>query len=393
MRWNEEENIRWKVSLPGLGHSTPIVWGDRIIVTAAIPIGEELEPRYSGAPGAHDNLPVTRRQRFIAVALNPRNGSIVWQRTLNEQLPHEGGHETGSPASASPVTDGERVFVFFGSFGLFCLTMEDGEPVWQADLGRMHSKHGHGEGSSPTLCGEVLIVNWDHEGSSYVIAFDKRTGRQRWKVNRDEVTSWATPLVVEHNGAVQVVISGTGRVRGYDPENGRVIWECGGLSANVVASPVSADGIVIAASSYDTSTMVAIRLDGARGDITGTGQIAWSRVQRTPYVPSPLLEGGAVWFLRHYQGILSRVVTESGEEPTGPFRLGPIRNVYASPVAAAGRIHITDLEGTTLVMTGDARPKLLSINRLDDSFSASAAIVDSQLYLRGRSYLYCVAED
>ena len=298
-----------------------------------------------------------------------------------------------SPASASPVTDGERVFVFFGSFGLFCLTMEDGEPVWQADLGRMHSKHGHGEGSSPTLCGEVLIVNWDHEGSSYVIAFDKRTGRQRWKVNRDEVTSWATPLVVEHNGAVQVVISGTGRVRGYDPENGRVIWECGGLSANVVASPVSADGIVIAASSYDTSTMVAIRLDGARGDITGTGQIAWSRVQRTPYVPSPLLEGGAVWFLRHYQGILSRVVTESGEEPTGPFRLGPIRNVYASPVAAAGRIHITDLEGTTLVMTGDARPKLLSINRLDDSFSASAAIVDSQLYLRGRSYLYCVAED
>lgn len=392
VEWSESKNIRWKIAVPGKGNSTPIVWGDRVFITTAVPYGAAVEPKPDTAPGAHDSVPVTHHYRFMILAISRREGKIIWQRTVHEEFPHESGHYTGSLASNSPVTDGERLFAFFGSRGLYCLDM-DGELQWKTDLGDMQTLHGHGEGSSPALHGDTLVINWDHEGQSFVIAFDKRTGEQRWKVARDEVTSWATPIVVEHNGKPQVIISGTKRVRSYDLATGRVIWECGGLSRNVVASPVAGDGMVYAASSYDRQAMLAIRLDGARGDITGTDQIVWSRIRGTPYVPSPLLYGGSLYFLRHYQRILFRVNAKTGEEQHGPFRLDGIRNVYASPVGAADRVYITDLDGTTLVISHGDVPRVLALNRLNDSFSASAAVVGRELFLRGQRNLYCIAEE
>ena len=247
--------------------------------------------------------------------------------------------------------------------------------------------------SSPALHGDTLIINWDHEGQSFVTALDKRTGKRRWRVARNEVTSWATPIVVEQGGRPQVIISGTKRVRGYDLTTGNVVWECAGLSRNVVASPVAADGMVYAGSSYDTRAMLAIRLEGARGDITGTDQVVWTRRRGTPYVPSPLLYGDSLYFLRHYQGILSRVSAKSGQDQGGPFRLGGIGNVYASPVGAANRVYISDRDGKTLVISHEESPKILAANRLNDSFSASAAVVGRELFLRGQKYLYCIAEE
>ena len=317
VKWSEVENVRWKIALPGTGHSTPIVWGDRVLITTAAPYGDSMEPRYDSAHGAHDSVPVTQRHRFIVLAISRREGKILWQRTLHTEVPHEGGHLSGTFASHSPVTDGEHVFAFFGSRGIYALDL-DGELQWKADLGEMQTKHAHGEGSSPALHGDTLIINWDHEGQSFVIAFDKRTGEERWRFARDEVTSWATPIVVEHGDTRQLVVSGTNRVRGYDLATGDVIWECSGLSANIVASPVSADGMVYVGSSYDRRAMLAIRLDGAKGDITGTAQVVWSRRRGTPYVPSPLLYGDSLYFLHHYQGILSRVGRKTGEERTGP---------------------------------------------------------------------------
>jgi outer membrane protein assembly factor BamB len=242
------------------------------------------------------------------------------------------------------------------------------------------------------LFGNTLVVNWDHEGQSFTVALDKRTGKQLWKIARDEVTSWATPIVVEHDGKPQLIISGTNRIRGFDLATGRVIWECDGLSANIVATPVSADGMVYAGSSYDTRAMLAIRLEGAKGDITGTDRVAWIRTRGTPYVPSPLLYGESLYFLRHYQGVLTRLIARTGEEQDDPFRLPEIRNVYASPVGAAGRVYITDLDGTTVVISHGDSPTVLAINRLDDSFSASATPVGGELFLRGERYLYCIAE-
>jgi outer membrane protein assembly factor BamB len=392
VEWSEDKNIRWKISLPGKGHSTPIVWGDRVFITTAEPFGDALPPKYSKAPGSHDNVPVTHRHKFSVLAVNRRDGAILWQRTVHEALPREGGHYTASHASNSPVTDGEHVFAFFGSHGLYCHDVH-GVLVWKAQLGEMNSLHGHGEGSSPALFGGTLIVNWDHEGQSFVVAFDKRTGRQRWKIMRNEVTSWATPIVVEHAGQPQVIISGTNRMRGYELATGKVIWECGGLSTNVVASPVAGDGMVFAGSSYDTRALLAIRLDGAKGDITGRDRVAWSRSRGTPYVPSPLLYGDSLYFLTHYQGILSRVQARTGEDRPGAFRLDGIRDVYASPVAAADRVYVTDRQGATAVISHGDTHQVLSLNRLNDNFSASAAIVGREIFLRGEEHLYCIAEE
>jgi outer membrane protein assembly factor BamB len=393
LAWDEREgtNIRWKTPIPGRGHSTPIVWDERIYLTAAIPIGPALPPKPSTAPGNHDNLPVTHRQKFVALAIDRTSGKIVWQVTLREALPVEQGHQTGSLASASPVTDGERLYINFGSFGLHCLDL-DGAVVWQADFGPMQSLHGHGEGSSPVLYGDLLVVNWDHEGKSFVVALDKRTGDQRWKIDRQEVTSWATPIIVEHAGRPQLIISGTSRIRGYDLESGKVLWECGGLSANVVASPVSDGRMVFAGSSYDKRALLAIDLAGAKGDITGTKRVVWSRTRGTPYVPSPLLYEGKLYYLTHYQGVLSRVDGASGEDQPGAMRLEGIGNIYASPVAAAGRVYVTDLDGVTAVVSHGDVPRLLSVNRLKEPVAASAAIAGRDLFLRGDKSLYRLAE-
>jgi len=391
VQWSEESNIRWKIPLPGLGHSTPIIWNDRVFLTTAQPFGPQQTPRRSGRPGAHDNLPVSQQHHFIALALHRQTGKILWQKTLHTALPAEGGHTTASLASASPVADGDHVFVFFGSHGLFCLD-HDGNQIWKKHLGQMQTKHGHGEGASPVLYRDTLIVNWDHEGDSFLAAFDKSTGQQRWRNRRDEVTSWSTPIIVEHNGAAQVIVPGTSRVRGYDLQTGSVVWECGGLSANIVASPVSSGGIVIVGSSYEKRAMLAIRLEGARGDITSSGQVLWSRRRGTPYVPSPLLYDNALYFHAHYQNILTRLEADTGKEAPGPFRLPGIGNVYASAVGADGRVYVTGLEGTTLVFTRDASPKVLARNLLNDRFNASAAIVGRDLFLRGEKFLYCIAE-
>jgi outer membrane protein assembly factor BamB len=394
VEWSDRDsqNIRWKTELPGRGHSTPIVWNDRLFITAAIPVGKALPPRYSTAPGAHDNVPVTHRQKFVVVAIDRPTGKIVWQRTLCDLLPHEGHHETASFASGSPVTDGERVYGFFGSYGLYCLDFE-GQELWHADFGLLQPLHGHGEGSSPALFGDILVVNCDHEGGSFVAALDKITGKQRWKIARDEVTSWSSPIIIEQAGRPQVVVNGTKRMRGYDLATGKVLWECGGLSSNIVASPVSAEGIVFAGSSYEKRALLALRLDGASGDITGTNHVAWSRNHGTPYVPSPLLYGDALYFLGHYQGVLSRVNTATGKDQPGPFRLAGIQDVYSSPVAAANRIYITDRDGTTLVVSHAAKPKVLAENHLDDRINASGSIAGRELFLRGERWLFCIAED
>jgi outer membrane protein assembly factor BamB len=387
--WNEADgtNVRWKTAIPGRGHSTPIVWNDRIFLTTAIATGPALPPRPSTAPGNHDNLPVTHKHKFIALAVDRASGKIVWQKTLREALPHEQGHQTGSLASASPVTDGEHLIVNFGSFGLYCLDL-DGNLVWQKDFGAMQSLHGHGEGSSPVLHGNTLVVNWDHEAGSFVVALDKRTGEQLWKVDRKEITSWATPIVVEHAGRTQVIISGTGRIRGYDLATGKVLWECGGLSANVVASPVSDGRLVFAGSSYDKRALLAIRLDGAAGDITGSDRVVWNRFRGTPYVPSPLLYDDALYFLTHYQGVLNRVAASSGEDRPGAIRLDGLGNIYASPVAAAGRVYVTDLDGVTAVVSHGDVPRLLAVNRLSEPIAASAALAGRDLFLRGERSLY-----
>jgi len=391
VRWSETENIAWKVALPGKGLSSPIIWEGRVFVTSAVPYGPPLETTEEHQDhGAHDNLSPGRKMQFVVLAYNVDDGSPAWRKTVRTAQPHEATHVTGSWASHSAITDGERLYVSFGSHGIYALDL-DGKLLWEVDLGEMQTRHAHGEGSSPALRGDTLVVNWDHQGDSFLIALDTATGKTRWKTMRDEITSWSTPLIVDVGGKPQVVVAATRRVSGYDLATGRLIWECSGFSRNVVATPVAADGLVFASNSYDWKKLLAIRLEGARGDITGTDQVVWTRDRDTSYVPSPLLYEGRLYFLKHSHGFLTAVAASSGKTLFGPVRLGRVRNVFASPVAAAGRIYITSRDGATLVARAGSVFEPLATNELDDSFSASPAIVGNALYLRGDHSLYKIA--
>ncbi len=390
--WSETKNIRWKREIPGRGHSTPIVWGDRVFLTAAIPVGPKLPAKQSGRPGEHDNLSIDSEYRFVVIAINRVKGDVIWEKTVHQAVPLEGGHYTASLASASPVTDGSHVFVHFGSHGLHCLDY-DGNVVWSKQLGTMHTKHGHGEGSSPALHEDTLVVNWDHEEQSFIVAIDKATGVERWRRKRNEVTSWSTPLILELTGATQVIVCGTERVRGYDLANGDEIWQCGGLSANIVATPVASDGILYVGSSYEKRALMAIELLGARGDITESDHILWIRTRGTPYVPSPLLYDESLYYLTHYQNVMTRIEAKTGRDNPGAMRLGPLGDIYASPVGAAGRVYVTDLDGVTLVLSHSPIPRMIAVNPLGERVSASAAIVGQELFLRGDKHLFCIAND
>ncbi len=387
--WNETKNVRWKIPLPYQGHSSPVIWGNRIFLTGTIAGGDPL-PVPEQPPGAHNNIDPEQALRFTVACINLKDGSLVWEKTVRNAQPHQSTHESSNWATASPVTDGERVFAFFGSNGLYALDL-NGTVLWEKDFGDMQVKHGHGEGASPALFGNILVVNWDHEGDSFVAALDKGTGSERWRKTRDEPTSWASPVIAQIDGKPQVIVSGTTAVRGYDLETGEVIWHCGGLSDNVVASPLVAHEILYAGSSYNIQSMMALNLKGAKGNLRKSPHELWTRRHRTPYVPSPLFYKGHLFFLRHYQAILTRVVGITGEEPNGPIRLPGILNLYASPVAADGRIYFTDQRGVTLVISWNKTPEILSLNRLDDSFNASAALVGDSIILRGKKSLYRLA--
>ena len=288
------------------------------------------------------------------------------------------------------MTDGQRLYASFGSAGIYALDL-DGKILWEADLGEMRTRHTHGEGSSPALHGDSLVINWDHQGQSFLTALNTRTGKERWRVQRDEITSWSTPLVVDVAGKPQVIISATGKTRAYDLASGALIWQVGGLSRNVVSTPVAGDGFVYVAGSYDWQALLAIRLQGARGDLAGSEAVVWTRDRDTPYVPSPLLYQGTLCFTKHLSGILTCVEARTGKTLIGPRRLPGVGGVFASPVAAAGRIYIAGQSGVVTVMGLGGTFPVLATNRLEDSFSASPALAGGHLYLRGLEHLYCLA--
>jgi outer membrane protein assembly factor BamB len=298
----------------------------------------------------------------------------------------------GTWASSSPITDGQRVYASFDSSGLYAYDM-NGVPLWQKQLGEKRMFADVGEsGSTPVLYDNRLVVVWDHQGESFVVALDARTGAELWRTRRDEVDSWATPLVVTLEGRAQVVTAAEKRVRSYGLETGRIVWESDGLTMNPIPSPVAGDGMVFAMSGFRGSKLLAVRLGDAKGDITRSGAIAWTLERDTPYVPSPMLYDGFLYFLKSNAGILSVLDARTGRPHYQLQRLEGISEIYASPVAAQGRVYLTSRDGTTLVIRHGATFAVLARNTLDDGFDASAALVEGDIYLRGYRYLYNIAE-
>lgn len=393
--WSEDKNVKWKVAIPGLGHATPIVWEDKIFIQTAI---ESAPPKPQPEPAPEDNQRRRRNRnrnlstyKFEILCLDRSNGDVLWQKTLRETVPHEGMHNDSSFASNSPVTDGEFIYAYFGSRGLYCLDMM-GNIKWEKDIGKMRKAGTFGEGSCPIVHGNTIVILQDHEDQSFITALDKRTGDEIWKILRDERTTWTSPIIVEHNGVSQIIVPATNRTRSYDLANGEVIWECSGMTRNVIPSPLYKDGHVYIISGFRGASLQAINLDLAKGDITGTEAVVWEYNRDTPYVPSPMLSGDIIYFLKGNNGILTAIDRNTGEVHYGPERVNGISGVYSSIAGAGDRVYIASRNGAVAVLKHGPTLEIIAKNELDDSFNASPVIVGSEIFLRGKENLYCIAE-
>ncbi|MDF1576272.1 MAG: PQQ-like beta-propeller repeat protein [Bacteroidales bacterium] len=373
-----------------------MIWKDQIILLSAIQTDRKIEPDKTVGQEQEQDWMNPRStdyiHKFVVISVDRNSGKILWQTTVREELPYSHTHEFGSWASNSPVTDGEMIFAYFGSHGLYCLNFE-GKILWERDLGRMEKHMSFGEGSSPVLYKDKLIVLRDHQGPSMLHVMDKRSGKVLWEVERDEISSWSTPAVIEHGGYVQLITNATNRIRSYNLENGNILWEAGGMTRNVIPSPLYSDGMVYLMSGFRGSALQAVDLSKAAGDITGSPAQVWNYGQNTPYTPCPIIMDGKLYFLKVNNGYLTCLETKDGTEHYTNQKLEGIKNIFTSPVGVKDRIYICGTNGVCCVVKTGMEFQLLSQNTLDDQFFASPVVLGDTLFLRGVKSLYCLAGD
>lgn len=415
IHWDANKNVAWKVQIPGQGTSSPVVWGDKIFLTSAI----NEEPNKTPPPRMGRRELTTkfdedgdgqlsenernkaiqfRRQQmadsltthsFVAMCFDRNTGKQLWKHVANKRKPVEGHHRDSGFASASPVTDGKHVYFNFGSMGLYCYDM-DGKQIWKrTDLGEMQMRGTFGEGSSVAITDKLLILPWDHEGQSKIEAIDKMTGDTVWKTDRDEPSAWATPVVATVNGKRQVIHSGQNYSRGYDLESGKELWRSSGLSDRPVATPVANGNVGIFGSARRGAKLNAYALD-RMGDISS--EPVWTIERNTPDCPSLLLSGKRLYYLSSNNAIFSCANAETGQPIFSAQRLAGLQGVYSSPVAADNKVFVTGRNGKTLVVSDGDEFKELATNDIGEPVDATFALVEDQIFIRGRNHLFCIRE-
>lgn len=391
--WSDTKNIKWKAAIPGRGFSTPVMWGDRIFLTTAIPNKAE-EPAAAPAEGrrAGGGAGPLVEHKFEVLCLDRKTGKVLWQRTAKVATPHEGYHRAyGSFASNSPITDGRYVYAFFGSRGLYVYDF-NGKLIWEKDFGvQMKMRLAFGEGAAPLLLKDQLFLVFDHEAGSFMVAIDKRNGKELWRSQRDEPSSWSTPLAIEHNGRIEIIVPATNKVRSYDARNGKVLWESAGLGSNVIPVPVHHNGMVLVMSGHRDPKLMAIKL-GKDGDITGSDAIAWSYTRGVAYTTSPVLYDNKLYIVTD-NGMVSAFNATTGEPFYAQTRLPKGANLKASPVGANGKLYLATEDGDVIVVKMGEKFEVLSVNTLEDQvFIATPVIADGEIYLRGQNTLFCISE-
>ncbi len=365
-----DRNLRWKAEIPGRGSSSPVVVDDQVFVTTAVPVEAE--------DGLLD---------FRLLCFDRETGRELWARSAVRAVPHERTHETNGFASASPCVADGHVYAHFGSWGLHCFT-RDGDHVWSRDFGDMRIRNGFGEGSSPTPAGRLVLVPWDHEGPSMLIAVDGRTGATVWETPRDEPTSWATPLVVTGgDGVVQVVMNGQRAARGYNLADGRELWQCRGQTERPCASAVAADGVAYVGSGFRGAFLGAFDL-GGRGDLEGGSHVRWTVARNTPDVASPLLSHGRLFYYKEKTGLLTCVDARSGTPHYEAARVPGVGRTYASPVAADGHVYLTDRSGRITVIRDAEAVDVVAENDVGEGVDATPAPSGDSLFVRGERHLF-----
>ena len=392
LEWSESTNVKWKAVIPGVGHATPIIRGNQIILLAAVQTDQLVEST-DGQEENQGETPTAAQyiHKFTVFSVDRKTGEIQWETTVREQLPFSGNHQFGSWASNSPATDGEKIWANFGSYGLYCLDYQ-GHILWEKNLGRMEKRRSFGEGSSPVVSGDKLIVLRDHEGPSHLMVMNKHTGELLWETGRDEPSSWSTPLVVEHQGRMQLITSASNSVVSYDLETAEIIWECSGLTSNVIPSPMYKDGRVYVMSGHRGNALMAIDLSRAKGDITGTEAVLFTYNQNTPYTPAPVLMENRLYFLRSNNGYLTCLDAMDGTPYYESEKLEGINEIFTSPLGVADRLYVVGTNGVSVVVSHADTYEVLARNQLDDSFIASPVVVGDELFLRGKRYLYCISD-
>ncbi|MEK6321136.1 MAG: PQQ-binding-like beta-propeller repeat protein [Acidobacteriota bacterium] len=391
--WSDTKNIAWRVAIPGRGNSSPVIWGDKIFLTTAVPTegatasATPQTQRQGRGPGG--GASAGREHKFVVMCLDRRNGKVLWERVAKVATPHEGYHHLyGSFASNSPVTDGKHLYAFFGSRGIYCYDL-NGKLVWEKAFSPMRMRLGFGEGVAAVLDGNTLYLKFDQEQGSHLLALDKRSGKEIWRVSRDEGSSWSPPLIVTHNGRKQMVVSATTKVRSYDPATGKLIWECAGLGSNVIPAPVITGGVVYVMSGHREPNLLAIRL-GREGDLTGTDAVLWTNNRGNAYTGSPVLHDNKLYFVSD-RGTLSCLDASTGKPHYLQQRLPRTYNFKASPVGANGKLYLATEEGDVVVVRMGEKYEVLAVNTLTDQmFIATPAIAGGSIYLRSQDALFCV---
>jgi outer membrane protein assembly factor BamB len=395
--WSATENVAWKTNIPGTGWSSPVVWGDRIFITSVISSSEGEQPKKGLYFGGERKAP-SDEHRWMVYCVDFKTGKIRWSKEVHKGAPPGSRHLKNSYASETPVTDGERVYAYFGTLGLFCFDM-DGKPLWEKKWGPYNTRFGWGTAASPVLHRDRLYVVNDNEDDSFVIALDKKTGEQAWRVAREEKSNWATPYVWENEQRTELVTAGTKKVRSYDLD-GKLLWEFTGMSTIAIPTPFSKFGMVYITSGYvgDQHRPVYAIRPGAAGNITlaqgetSSKYVAWYQPQAGPYNPSPIIYGDLYYTLLD-RGFFTCHDARTGREIYGKQRMEAGAGAFtSSPWAYNGKIFCLSEDGDTFVIQAGTEYKLLGKNSLNEMCMATPAIARGSLIIRTASKLYRITK-
>ncbi|OLD22136.1 MAG: hypothetical protein AUJ01_00940 [Acidobacteria bacterium 13_1_40CM_3_65_5] len=394
------ENVVWKTPVPGVSVSSPIVWGDRVFVSTAVSSDASAGIR-TGLYGDVEPAKDVSKHSWKLVALDKRTGKVLWERVAHEGIPKTKRHPKSSQATATPVTDGRRVIVSFGSEGLYAYDV-DGKLLWTKDLGVLNAgwfydpDYEWGIGSSPIIWKNLVIIQCDIQKNSFLAAFDVATGRPAWRTAREEIPSWSTPAIFESNGKTELVTQATTFIRGYDPENGRELWRLSGNSEITIPTPIVGPGIIIVTNGYRGVQPIYAIKPGASGDITlakdqtQSASIAWSTNRGGPYIPTPVIYGDHLYVLQ-INGVLAAYTVRTGER-LYQERVGPGGSFSASPVAGDGKIYLTSEDGDVFVVKAGPKYELLATNHMGQVVMATPAISDGILIIRGLKDLFAIRQ-
>jgi outer membrane protein assembly factor BamB len=399
-RWDgKTENVLWRTSIPGLGHSSPIVWANRVFVTSAISSrdGATFKPGLYGDGDASDDR---SRHRWMLYAIDKRSGKVLWERVAHEGEPVDKRHIKSTYASSTPATDGRIVVAWFGSQGVHAFDV-DGNFRWKVDLGRMNlgaydiPTFEWGPASSPILWNGLAILQVDTHDDSFVIALNAESGETVWKTERDELPSWGTPTVVATAAGPELVTNASKLIRGYDARTGKELWRLGGSSKITAPTPVFGDGLIVVASGRAPERPIFVIRPGARGDLTlGDGQttsthIAWSRTGRGSYMPTPLIYDGVLYVLGN-NGVFDAYDIKTGEEIYRQ-RLAHLGSGFSSsPIAADGKIYLSSEDGEMLVIAAGREYKHIATNSMCELLMATPALSEGVMYVRSLASLFAV---